>query len=951
MPFRHARAATLFPALLASAAGSAAALAAGPFGAVVNLSTLNGTTGFVINGIDASDQSAASVASAGDVNGDGYADLIIGALFADPNGQSAAGETYVVFGKATPFAVSLNLSTLNGTTGFVLNGIDPSDQSGFSVASAGDINGDGYDDLIVGAPVADPNGQGSAGETYIVFGKGTPFAASINLSTLDGTTGFVCNGIVANDNSGGAVASAADINGDGYADLIIGAPSADPNGQGSAGETYIVFGKGTPFAASLNLSALNGTTGFVINGIDTIDSSGVSVASAGDVNGDGYADVIIGARNADPNGQSGAGETYVVFGKPTGYAASLNLSSLNGADGFVVNGINVADASGFSVSSAGDINGDGYDDLIIGAQYADPNGQSGAGASYVVFGKPSGFAASLDLSTLNGATGFVVSGIDGDDQSGFSVSSAGDVNGDGYADLVIGARGADSNGQSSAGESYVVFGKPSGFSASLNLSSLNGTTGFVLNGIDASDGSGISVAGAGDVNGDGIDDLIIGARYADPNGQSSAGESYVVFGRPGQVWDRTTGGAWTTASNWLSAAVPSRGIAILEPRFGGTITGPSTLVELRRLTIGAEFGVTTLDLLSTSAITIEEPFTIETSAAIAGSGILAVESDIGNLGLIAPDALTLVSTTQFTNIDLIDIAPASSTAVASLDIHGPCTNTLKGDILLRSGAVEFGVWDGLLNSGHLDIVLADATIFGDITNDDSPAGAINIAAESSAIFTGDITNNSSIVLDADSSLTILGLLAGNGVSGPAGAGTAGPVFLAGGVSPGQSPGIAVFDGDVTLGATATTIIEISGTVPGGILGGHDQVVVAGVLSAAGTLRVSTPGGFIPLPGHAYKVLDFGSIIGTFSTIQLSTALVNANADTSTLYSDGTIRIPTPTCTGDVNGDGFTNAADFVILAGNFGAAVTPNTNGDLNGDGLVNASDFVILAGDFGCTP
>ena len=150
----------------------------------------------------------------------------------------------------------------------------------------------------------------------------------------------------------------------------------------------------------------------------TSDYSGRSVSSAGDINNDGYDDIIIGAGYADPNGDD-AGESYVVFGKASGtYSASLELSSLNGTNGFVINGIDESDYSGSSVSSAGDINNDGYDDIIIGANEADPNGGS-SGESYVVFGKASGtYSASLELSSLNGTNGFVINGIDENDYSG-----------------------------------------------------------------------------------------------------------------------------------------------------------------------------------------------------------------------------------------------------------------------------------------------------------------------------------------------------------------------------------------------------------------------------------------------------------------------------------------------------------------------------------------------------
>ncbi|MFN6483413.1 MULTISPECIES: hypothetical protein [unclassified Nostoc] len=483
-----------------------------------NLSDLNGTNGFTINGIDRFDFLGLSVSTAGDINGDGIDDLIIGAPFANNPNFSSLGQSYVVFGSKGGFDAQLNPSNLNGTNGFAINSI-AYDYSGISVSSAGDINGDGIDDLIIGAYGADPNGI-SSGQSYVVFGSKGGFDAQFNLSTLNGTNGFAINGINAGDESGDSVSSAGDINGDGIADLIIGAPFADPNGIAS-GQSYVVFGSKKGFAASFDLSTLNGINGFAINGINSLDASGWSVSSAGDINGDGIDDLIIAARRADPNGTD-SGQSYVVFGSKKGFAAQLNLSTLNGTNGFAINGINADDESGWSVSSAGDINGDGIDDLIIGARSADPNGTD-SGQSYVVFGSKKSFAAQLNLSTLNGTNGFAINGINPFDSLGWSVSSAGDINGDGIDDLIIAAPNANTIG---SGQSYVVYGSKGGFDAQFDLSTLNGTNGFIINGISSSVKS---VRGAGDVNGDGFDDLILGAFDADPNGDRS-GQSYVVFG-------------------------------------------------------------------------------------------------------------------------------------------------------------------------------------------------------------------------------------------------------------------------------------------------------------------------------------------------------------------------------------------------------------------------------------
>ncbi|MCF2872882.1 VCBS domain-containing protein, partial [Octadecabacter sp. G9-8] len=474
-------------------------------------------SGFVINGVFAGVYSGVSVSGAGDVNDDGFDDFIVGAYGSIPNG-TFSGASFVVFGKNDGIAVQLS-DIRDGSGGFVINGMAIRDRSGFSVSGAGDVNGDGLDDFIVGAYGDDPNGE-SSGASFVVFGKSD--GTAVQLSDIEsGIGGFVINGVAEGDQSGFSVSGAGDVNGDGLDDLIVGAWRDDPNGDLS-GASFVVFGKSDGTAVELS-DIESGIGGFVINGVSSGDQSGISVSGAGDVNGDGVDDLIVGAWADDPNGVS-SGTSFVVFGKSDGTAVELSDIE-SGIGGFVINGVSAGDQSGISVSGAGDVNGDGLDDLIVGARADDPNG-SASGASFVVFGKSDGTTVALS-DIEDGIGGFVINGVAEDDHSGRSVSGAGDVNGDGFDDLIVGAYGDDPNGGGS-GASFVVFGKSDG--TVVQLSDIeSGIGGFVINGVATYDQSGVSVSGAGDVNGDGFDDLIVGAWADDPNGGNS-GASFVIFG-------------------------------------------------------------------------------------------------------------------------------------------------------------------------------------------------------------------------------------------------------------------------------------------------------------------------------------------------------------------------------------------------------------------------------------
>ncbi|MDX2307807.1 MAG: hypothetical protein NW216_06195 [Hyphomicrobium sp.] len=478
--------------------------------ATIDLTALTSTTGFQLNGQAATDLAGQSVASLGDINGDGRADYIIGAS-GNNAGLTDNGAAYVVFGTSSGFA-DINLSALNGTNGFKISGEVAGDGAGISVAGAGDFNNDGFRDIVIGATGLDVTGANSGG-AYIIFGKSTAFAANVALTSLTSSTGFQVNGEAAGNLAGLSVHSAGKLNNDAFDDFVVG---------GANGTAYVVFGKNTGIA-DINLSSLNGTTGFKVTG----GAGDMKVASAGDVNGDGRGDIIIGSASQNA--------AYVIFGSASGFSSTIALSSLNGTNGFKLNGVSSTDGFGGSVSTAGDINGDGFSDIIIGAAGHDHfTASSDRGAAYVVLGKGTAFNASINVSGFIGSNGGfkIVGEMQNDvtgDGAGYSVGTAGDVNGDGLSDMIVSARGHDRGETTNPnyGASYVIFGSTGGFSSSLLLSGLTGTGGFQINGEVAGDRLGSSVSSAGDINNDGFADLLIGSE----TGNGGTGAAYVLLGR------------------------------------------------------------------------------------------------------------------------------------------------------------------------------------------------------------------------------------------------------------------------------------------------------------------------------------------------------------------------------------------------------------------------------------
>jgi Ca2+-binding RTX toxin-like protein len=451
-----------------------------------------------------------------------------------------------------------------------------------SVSNAGDLNGDGIDDLIIGVPGAGigsipmpiddvvkespetsiPGRYGYSdrfGKTYIIFGR-EGFGNNLDLANLDGNNGFTISGLNSNDNLGREVSSGGDFNGDGFDDLVVTAPDAgetvkDSNYSDSKGEAYIIFGKASGFDLNFDLASLDGSNGFTLSGLKSYDNLGIAVSSGGDLNDDGFDDLVVTAPNAgedvkDGDFSDGRGEAYVIFGSSQSIDPTFNLTSLDGTNGFKISGLHSYDNLGSDVSILEDFNGDGIDDLVVSAPHAgetidNPDGISyndGKGSTYVIFGRETGFKNDFDLASLDGSNGFTIEGIDSNDNLGLAVDNAGDLNNDGFNDLIVTSPFAgdtidDGNNSfsDSRGEAYVIFGSDKQLDPTFDLTSLDGSNGFKIGGLDRYDNLGIAVSGGGDFNGDGISDLVVtapnaGEKIDDGNYSDGRGEIYVIFG-------------------------------------------------------------------------------------------------------------------------------------------------------------------------------------------------------------------------------------------------------------------------------------------------------------------------------------------------------------------------------------------------------------------------------------
>ncbi len=579
-----------------------------------------GSGGFAMLGIADSDLTGRGPRDAGDVNGDGIVDVIVDARHADVNGSNS-GTAYVVFGKSD--GTTVDLSDISaGIGGFAIQGRPQGELAGSSVDGIGDMNGDGLDDLLVGAY----RFTGQNGSAYVVFGKAD--GTTVELSDVfNGNGGFFIRPDQTGQGLGGAISSAGDVNGDGIDDMIIGA-SRDNAGGPSSGAAFVVFGKADTSEVRISDIRNENGGGFIIKGAGNPDGAGFSVADAGDVNGDGLADLLVGA----PLG--GQGSAYVVFGKSDSTAIDLNDVEA-GIGGFAITGSDPLDNIGQSVAGAGDLNGDGLADIIVGSPQSDSNG-SRSGVAHVIYGKADG--DTVDLDNFNESVdGFAIVGATADNRAGYSVAGVGDFDGDGLDDVAVSAPTVALDGGGN-GVTYIVLGT-AGVQGNVDLADVengNGSIAIISNGI------GNSVSAIGDMNNDGRADIIMGAQSEEGNAPRS-GVAYVVFGReaaPDVVVDEDQSVTISNISISDVDAAEGTGevVAVLTVANGVlTVSGTAAVVSgngTSELTLTGDLANVN-DLLDTLTYTPDPEFS--------GSESLEVQvSDLGNAGAGGP--LTAVET-------------------------------------------------------------------------------------------------------------------------------------------------------------------------------------------------------------------------------------------------------------------------------------------------------------------
>ncbi len=448
-------------------------------------------------------QAGFHVAPAGDVDDDGFQDVIVGA-WVDGMAGASAGAAYVVYGPVTPGVMDL------GDADAKLLGELSGDFAGEGWAGVGDVDGDGFDEFVIGAPGRFPPAQPGVpapGAAYLFYGTEDRLSGTMSLARADAKLVGESNV----DFAGLAVATDTDLDDDGLSDLVVGAPR-DSAGGSVAGAVYIFYGVEERLSGTISLSEadakLAGAPG---------DLAGFRLDRAGDLDGNGLEDLVIGAPAMAGFGGSGTAATYVLYGTTERLSGTISLSQTAAR----LVGEQPDDRPGLGVAGAGDLDRDGFDDLVVGADLEDTGGLN-AGAAYVFYGSQDRLTGTVSVGTADAK----LIGEAAGDRAGSDVSIAGDLDDDGFDELVVGAFGHDAAG-TDAGAVYVFSVEDARLSGLLSLS----VASTKLLGEAAGDFAGFAVGPAGDVTDDDTDDLMVGARFNDAGGLD-AGVVYVLFGVP-----------------------------------------------------------------------------------------------------------------------------------------------------------------------------------------------------------------------------------------------------------------------------------------------------------------------------------------------------------------------------------------------------------------------------------
>lgn len=460
--------------------------------------------GTIISGEEGGDLLSSSAGS-GDINGDGIQDIIIGAIGAGPLDRPRAGAVYVFYGSSD---IKSDIDLTAAEPDIMIIGADSEDKFGISIASpCGDINGDGIDDLVIGAICADPSGMTDAGSVYVIYGK-KEFPKYLAVAKdadveISGESEYDWLGIV----------TVGDVNNDGKDDIIMGASSASPGEREKAGKIYVIFGR-EKLPRNINLA--RSRVDLEIIGEKEGDRTGWPVMT-GDINGDYSTDIIIGVPGASIKGRESAGKVHVIFGKEN-LKKEIDLSKSK-ADLSII-GENTGDSFGTLVLT--DVNGDSIDDLIVSSPFASAGNRQGAGKIYIIFGKE-GFPAVMDLKK-------VIADVEilGECEGGNLGSSLAtcNINADEYGDIAIGAPLADSPEAKNAGATYIISGRED-WSRTIDLAS--SPADYKFYGKSENEQSGTAIVSA-DLDKDQRSDILIGAVGASPKGQKQAGQVYIIYG-------------------------------------------------------------------------------------------------------------------------------------------------------------------------------------------------------------------------------------------------------------------------------------------------------------------------------------------------------------------------------------------------------------------------------------